>query len=262
MADNCCPSDVPPVVTGEYTPKGTYKEYAGLKTYLTGPETATVGVFVIYDIFGFYPQTIQGADILASRLNALVVIPDFFEGEPCDLRIFPFDTDEKKKILSTFISTKGNFKKNTTKINEVIGALKTVHNAVEHWAIMGFCWGGKITTLVSGENTQFAASIQVHPAMLDPTNASALTIPHLCLASADESPDAVAKYKEIVTKHTNPAVATHSSIESWTDMHHGWMAARAKLDEEKYRVGYQKGYARVAEFLSKIFDWKKSGSAL
>jgi hypothetical protein len=43
---------------------------------------------VIYDIFGYFPQTIQGADILAfsDKDNEYqVFMPDFFEGESADI---------------------------------------------------------------------------------------------------------------------------------------------------------------------------------
>jgi hypothetical protein len=57
---------------------------------------------VIYDIFGFYNQTVQGADILAygDKNNSYrVFIPDFFEGEPADLNQYPPDTPEKQKYI-------------------------------------------------------------------------------------------------------------------------------------------------------------------
>ena len=47
----CC--TVPPVVDDGYKEKGEYMTIDGMKTY------------AIYDIFGFFPQTLQGADILA-----------------------------------------------------------------------------------------------------------------------------------------------------------------------------------------------------
>jgi hypothetical protein len=40
------------------------------------------------DIFGFYSQTLQGADILAfsgKDEKYLVFIPDWFEGKPADI---------------------------------------------------------------------------------------------------------------------------------------------------------------------------------
>jgi len=54
-------------------------------TDVTGPASAKKAILVIYDIFGFFPQTIQGADILAAAGEYQVFMPDFFEGEPADI---------------------------------------------------------------------------------------------------------------------------------------------------------------------------------
>lgn len=79
----CC--NIPPVVSSGYTAKGAYVEIDGFKAYTTGPEDATKGIVVIYDIFGYFEQTLQGADILATsddHHKYRVVIPDWFKGEP------------------------------------------------------------------------------------------------------------------------------------------------------------------------------------
>ena len=55
---------------------------------VTGPASAKTAILVIYDIFGFFPQTLQGADILANsdkNHTYQVFMPDFFEGEPADI---------------------------------------------------------------------------------------------------------------------------------------------------------------------------------
>ena len=53
----------------------------------TGPADAQKGILVIMDIFGFFEQTLQGADILSSRgaEKYRVLIPDWFEGSPADI---------------------------------------------------------------------------------------------------------------------------------------------------------------------------------
>lgn len=53
----------------------------------TGPADAQKGILVIMDIFGFFEQTLQGADILSSNgaEKYRVVVPDWFEGEPADI---------------------------------------------------------------------------------------------------------------------------------------------------------------------------------
>lgn len=60
----CC--TVPPVVADGYKEKGSWTEIDGMKTYATGPSSAKSAILVVYDIFGFFPQTLQGADILAT----------------------------------------------------------------------------------------------------------------------------------------------------------------------------------------------------
>lgn len=59
----CC--NVPPAVSKGYKEKGKYIDLNGMQCYATGPSNATSAIFIIYDIFGFSPQAIQGADILA-----------------------------------------------------------------------------------------------------------------------------------------------------------------------------------------------------
>jgi hypothetical protein len=89
----CC--TVPPVISKGYEAKGTYTTIDGMKTYTTGPSDAKKALLVIYDIFGFKDQTIQGADILATsdkENQYQVFMPDFFEGKPVDISDYPPDT--------------------------------------------------------------------------------------------------------------------------------------------------------------------------
>lgn len=63
---------------------------------------------VIYDIFGFFPQTLQGADILAhgdKEHHYQVFIPDFFDGKPADISWYPPDTKEKGEKLGQYVSS-------------------------------------------------------------------------------------------------------------------------------------------------------------
>lgn len=56
----CC--TLPPVQV-EYTPKGTYEDVAGIKSYTIGPEDSKSSVLFVYDIFGYSPQILQGASM-------------------------------------------------------------------------------------------------------------------------------------------------------------------------------------------------------
>jgi hypothetical protein len=55
---------------------------------VTGPADATKAIVVVYDIFGYFDQTVQGADILAfsdDHQKYKVFMPDWFKGKPCPI---------------------------------------------------------------------------------------------------------------------------------------------------------------------------------
>ena len=74
----------------------------------TGSKDAKTGILIVYDIFGFFPQTLQGADILAytdKEQQYQVFMPDFFEGSPADISWYPPDNKEKEEKLGKFFQT-------------------------------------------------------------------------------------------------------------------------------------------------------------
>lgn len=194
---------------------------------------------MIYDIFGLdFPQTIQGTDILASGTNSLVVLPDIFEGKPMPISGFPADTPEKQKALGDFFAGPANPPATIDKIkNKILPAIKKTYPGVEKWAVLGFCWGGKVTTLLSTEGTPFSASVQCHPAMLDPADAEKLTIPHLCIATKDEDAEATKNFEAKIPS----SLKEKSKVVRWEETFHGVMAARSNLKDKSNYEYYQKG---------------------
>jgi len=58
------------------------------------------------DIFGFFPQTEQGADLLSHALSGTkVIMPDFFRGKPWPVDDFPPKSDESKQKLQDFFGS-------------------------------------------------------------------------------------------------------------------------------------------------------------
>lgn len=117
----CC--SIPPVQS-EYKPKGSYQKVGSFeKAYVVSTfsplraillirhssqigDSKTHALICIYDIFGFWPQTEQGADILSSTLSGTkVVMPDFLQGNPWPVDQFPPKTDEQKEKLQQFFGT-------------------------------------------------------------------------------------------------------------------------------------------------------------
>lgn len=240
-SEACC--RIPPVVSKGYEPKGKYIELDGMKTYVTGPSKATTALFLVFDIFGYFPQTIQGADILAhsdKEHQYQVFMPDFFKDEPLSIDDFPPDTDEKKARLGKFFKEKASPPDTVSKIPSLVKAAEKYNSAITTWGVMGYCWGGKIAVLCSGKDTLFKAAVQVHPGMVDPADAEKCTIPMCVLASKDEPVDDIKKFDEAltVTKH----------VETFDTQIHGWMAARADLSDEKVLAEYERGYKITLTF--------------
>ncbi|PTU25343.1 hypothetical protein P175DRAFT_0498465 [Aspergillus ochraceoroseus IBT 24754] len=241
---------IPPVVSEDYTPKGTFSNIAGLKfnTYVTGPSNAKTALLTIYDIFGMSSQTTQGADLLAARLNALVLIPDFFIGDGAKPEWFPTDTDEKKAALGAFFTQKAAFGENVKVLLESVQAYKGGFPSVEKWGAYGLCWGGKVLALSSGPETPFVATAQVHPGRMERADAEPIAIPHAILASKDEPAEEVKAYAEIIERK-----AVGGFVETYETMWHGWMGARANLQQESSLKEYTRGYTQLADFFDKYF---------
>ncbi|KAI4116051.1 MAG: hypothetical protein LQ345_003459 [Seirophora villosa] len=240
----CC--TVPPAVVDDYKPKGRYIDVDGMQVYTTGPSGATSAVFIIYDIFGFSSQALQGADILAHADEShqyQVFMPDFFLGKPLPLSVFPPDTDEKKNQMGDFFAGPANPPDTAKKVPEFVKKLGQKYTDIQKWGSLGMCWGGKIVSLTSQSGTLFSAAAEVHPAMVDPEEAKGVKIPLCMLASGDENPEDVEKFKDNLN--------VDKRVETFKDQIHGWMAARGDLKDERVKSEYERGYGILLDFYHK-----------
>ncbi|KAL7268355.1 hypothetical protein RUND412_009024 [Rhizina undulata] len=141
-----------------------------MKTYLAGPRDTKTGILVIYDAFRFFPRTIQDPHIIASA-GHLTIMPDFFCGDAMNPIDLPIDTPEKQAKLQKFMSGPAAFPINVIAVQNLYPTLQSQFPETKRWAVIGYCWRDKITALVSGKDTQFVASAQIHAGRLDPEEA-------------------------------------------------------------------------------------------
>ena len=202
---------------------------------VTGNKQASRAIIDVYDVFGFMPQTLQGADRLADSLDALVLVPDFFKGDT-----FPMGVqgeEEKKAAVEKFLTEQAAFPKNIEALHHVATAAKETWSTVQNWGVFGLCWGGKIAALVSGPDTRFQASGQTHPGKLEAEDAQKMSIPHICLASKDEPAEIVMQYAQILG-----GASKKGEVETYQTMFHGWMGGRANLEDEQNAREFERGY--------------------
>ena len=70
----------------------------------------------------------------------------------------------------------------------------------------------QVVSLSSGSGTPFSAVAEVHPAMVDASDAEKVTVPLCMLASKDEKPEDVKKFKE--------ALKVDNHVETFGDQVH------------------------------------------
>jgi dienelactone hydrolase len=161
---------------------------------VTGSPTAKRGIFVVYDVFGLYIQSLQGADILASGYvqtpdtagDFQVFMPDFFGEHPQDMANFPPKTPRQFAAIKAFMEGPAYPPKSAALVGPLLDAIRRDHPEIESWAICGFCWGGKVATLLSRQGTIFKAAAQCHPSLLELEDAKKVSIPMCVLPSMDE----------------------------------------------------------------------------
>jgi len=110
-------------------------------------------------------------------------------------------------------------------------------------AIIGYCWGGKIVNLSSQEGTKFKVAASCHPAMVAADDAPGTKIPFAMLPSQGEDKGDVEKWEK--------AMKVEHIVEWFPDQLHGFMAARADLEDAKVKSEYERGYKIVLDFFHK-----------
>jgi len=238
-----------PAVQSDYNPKGSYKSYGGFeKVYVTGPEKSDNAIIAVYDIFGFFPQTQQGADRIASSMKTTVYMPNFFEPKDAfSISKFPPKSDENKAALQAFFGPDGAAfpPSNIGKLIKFAEALKS--DGYNHVGAYGFCWGAKICISSGTAGTPLDAVAMVHPAMLSADDAEKLTIPLAMYITKDESVTEYNRINDIIAKKP---FASKNDSKNYENMFHGFAAARANLENEDNKKEFEDVYGKLVAFFS------------
>ncbi|KAL7419773.1 hypothetical protein Q5752_005689 [Cryptotrichosporon argae] len=239
MSGACC--TLPPV-QAEYTPKGTYTEVSGLKSYVVGPEDSDKVIVFVYDVFGFSPQIIQGADLLASQ-GFRVVMPDFLVGKYVDAAMFSGSEEDNKRKTEYFSQFPGAFPTQSKPIADALAAVKTATAKV---GAIGFCWGWKAIVLSEAVG-KFDAIASAHPSFIAPEDANAISTPLALLPSKDEDKTACEAVRDAVEKKL-PGQVVYKRYEQAV---HGWAAARGDLKGGQATDDFADAYQTLSAFFKK-----------
>ncbi|TPX70022.1 hypothetical protein SpCBS45565_g01996 [Spizellomyces sp. 'palustris'] len=206
----CC--ELPPFASN-YQPKGQVSTVGDLPTYFVG-EKGKRAIILVYDIFGFHPNTHQFADELAAK-GFFVAEPDFFRGNPWPLEKLPFELPELMAHLEQHVPES----RMVADIGSVCRYLRS--NGVESIGTVGFCWGAIYAVKANVEGL-IDATATAHPSRMSVESVKDVKGPVALLPSKDE-PDLIPLMEAMKEK---PFGDKNVHVR-FDDMHHGWCAARS-----------------------------------
>lgn len=175
----------------------------------------------VYDLFGYCPQTYQGADILATQGSEpyIVFVPDFIGSDRAAQHDW-FLPNADQKALQDLLAIVTS-QQMMAGIHATVAALRSDGNYahVQRWAGVGFCWGSKGVSLIATQGDQSLLDVTAHtsPSRLDPEEAKTITVPTLMLTSNAED-------ESIVESHYGNLKGP-KDLERFDEIH-GFMSAR------------------------------------
>ena len=170
-----------------------------------------------------------------------VIMPDFFENNCADIAWYPPDTEEKQKKLGDWFVNAAP-PKHLPKISSILEEAEKSNSNIKSWGVMGYCWGGKMVSLIGGKDTKFKAGVQTSPALVDVGDADKVKIPMLIMPSQDETLSDFEKYRD--------ALKVKNQMVVFDKMPHGWMSARCDLKDTEMKKEYERGYKLAVEFFN------------
>ena len=111
-----------------------------------------------------------------------------------------------------------------------------------------------VTLATSTPETPFTAAVSCHPAMVDPADGPNVKVPFCLLPSKDEDAGAVKGFAD--------GLKVRNHVETFSDQIHGWMAARADLQDETVAKEYRRGYEVVLKFLGDCMNGENKAQRL
>lgn len=188
--------------------------------------------------------------------DTILFMPDFFGPNPADIKLFPPRNPEESAVVWEWFKTYARPDMHLPKVPGLLASAKAKYPSIdsERWGIMGYCWGGKMSSLLAAQQAQqgvqehptskISTIVQAHPGLIDPSEAAEIDIPVCMLPSMDENADEVAKYDANLTK-------APKHVEVFPDQIHGWMSARADLSDQRVKEEYQRAYGIAGGWFKK-----------
>ncbi|XP_047311217.1 endo-1,3;1,4-beta-D-glucanase-like [Impatiens glandulifera] len=200
----------PPILSSTFG-KGIVKELGGLKTYVAGTDHSKLAIVLISDIFGYEAPNLRKVADKVAAAGFLVVVPDFFNGEPYDLDNPAMNRESWRKAHPT--------DKGYEDAITVIVSLR--EQGVTSIGAAGFCWGGVVVAKLA-KTDHIQGAVILHPGRIPEDEVPEIKIPTAILgAEIDHAspPDQLKRFGEILAAKSE---VMDSFVKIFAGVGHGW----------------------------------------
>ncbi|CAM6118299.1 unnamed protein product [Calypogeia fissa] len=224
MNKECCD---PGPAAKEYRSGGYEEKCWGLDVYFNWPAHATKAIVLVSDVFGWKPPLLRTfADKIAAA-GLVAVVPDYFRGDTMD--------------LPKYATNRGAFLENNPfepVVAETLTIIKGLKDkGIKSVGIAGFCYGGKVATLVASKGTADAA-VLLHPSRITLDDMkqvkgaiailSAELDKHSTVSDVDE-------WKQILESRNEVELF----VKIYPGVDHGWTVRYDENDEKAVKSAYE-----------------------
>ncbi|XP_043709269.1 endo-1,3;1,4-beta-D-glucanase-like isoform X2 [Telopea speciosissima] len=195
---------------------GFVQEFAGLNTYISGSLDSKFAILLVSDLFGYEAPNFRKLADKVAAAGYLVVVPDFFYGDPFEMH----------KNRADWLAAHGT-DKGFEDAKPIISALKS--KGVSAIGAAGFCWGAKVVVQLA-KSDEIQAVVMLHPSRVTVDDIRAVKIPISILgAEFDEisPPELVKQFEEILA--VKPEVS--SFVKIFPGVVHGWTVRYDTTDQ-------------------------------
>ncbi|GMP76942.1 hypothetical protein CsSME_00033400 [Camellia sinensis var. sinensis] len=216
---------------------GNLQEIGGLKTYVTGPQDSKLAILLISDVFGYEAPNLRKLANKVAAEGFLVVVPDFFYGEPFNLNNPNMDRESWRKAHGV--------DKGFEDAKPVISALRS--KGVTSIGAAGFCWGGVVVVKLA-RTDEIQAAVVLHPGCITEDEIKEVKCPISILGAEIDQvspPEQLKQFGEILS--AKPGI--DSFVKIFPGVSHGWSV--------RYDIGNESAVKSAEESHGDMLSWFK-----
>lgn len=215
----CCTPSPP----SEHGSLGKEVECCGLDLYMNWPAGATSAVLLASDVFGWKKPLLRKFADKVAAAGFIVVIPDFFKGDPLDSGKYAFNGEGFQEWIAMH-PVDGAVVDTLT----VIKGLKD--KGVTSFGLAGFCYGGKVAVLLAKDGL-LDATVLLHPSLVTLEDIKALKGPLSILAAEIDQTTPVELVEEF-RKYLESQNEVEYFVKINPGVSHGWTVRYDENDEK------------------------------